>query len=177
MILVGYGVALHSVLYPASKLNWSLIERMFSVAYFQIYGELFIDTILDASANQTDPTITVPGFRNYFGLFLTGIFLLFVNILLLNLLIALFNSSYCRVEADSAFHNVINQIEFLREFQKKSVLPPPFVLIDYLIIRPICAIKQKCKKRTETANDEDEKKNGNNGNDGIQNNARYKGIY
>ena len=113
VVLVGYGVALHSILYPFSPLNISLIERILNVPYFQIYGELAVDTILEASANETDTSITVPGFRNYFGLFLAGIFLLFVNILLLNLLIALFNSSYCRVEADSAFHNVLHQSKFL----------------------------------------------------------------
>ena len=149
VVLVGYGVALHSLLYPFSSLNISLIERILNVPYFQIYGELAVDTILEASPNETDSTISVPGFRNYFGLFLAGIFLLFVNILLLNLLIALFNSSYCRVEADTAFHNVLHQVEFLREYQSRSLLPPPLVIIEYLIIIPVRKCRELIKRHKQ----------------------------
>ena len=157
VVLVGYGVALHSVLYPFSQLNLSLLDGILNLPYFQIYGELAVDTILEASANETDPSVTIPGFRNYFGLFLGGIFLLFVNILLLNLLIALFNSSYNRVEADSAFHNVLHQVDFLREYQSRSLLPPPLVLIEYLLIIPIRKCRDSIKKHKQVSHNADNK--------------------
>ena len=161
VVLVGYGVALHSILYPFSSLNISLVERILNVPYFQIYGELAVDTILEASANETDSSITVPGFRNYFGLFLAGIFLLFVNILLLNLLIALFNSSYSRVEADSAFHNVLHQIEFLSEYHRRSLLPPPLVLIEYIFLIPMRKCREAIKQQKQVDDKEKNKEENN----------------
>ena len=148
VVLAGYGVALHAILFPFSTFSLSLLSDIINLPYFQIYGYLELDTILEAATNNTiSPNLDPPSYRNYFGLFLAGLFLLFTNVLLLNLLIAMFNTSYKRVESDSAFHNVINQIDFLREYEQRSVFPPPFVIIDYLLIAPAQWCYRKYQKR------------------------------
>ena len=142
IVMVGYGIALHAVLFPNSASVFGVPDGLLFMPYFQIYGELFLDEIIETSANET---LQDPQFRNYFAISLVGIYLLFTNILLLNLLIALFNSSYSRVEADSNFHSIINKVEFLREYQNAPILPPPFVLVSYFIMF-IKSLSGKCRK-------------------------------
>ena len=53
------------------------------------------------------------------------------NVLLLNLLIAKFNSSYETVKEDAEFHYVNNILVILDDYENKSVLPPPLgVILD-----------------------------------------------
>ena len=150
--LLGYGVALQSVLHPHATSSWSLLWPIFQLPYQQLYGEFDIDDIL-AAPNATDsigPEQT-PGFRNYFGVFLTDCYLLATNILLLNLLIAMFNSSYEKVRENVEYHNNIRMNKVLLEYQGKSILPPPFSIVTY-IYRGI----QKCKNRKITPSQKNE---------------------
>ena len=143
VVMIGYGVALQSTTSKHySNLSWSMINDILQVPYFQMYGETGLEALADPSADGVETTSDELVFRKYFGLLLASVYLLFVNILLLNLLIALFNSSYMRVAGDSAFHNVIHQIEVLNEYKDKSVLPPPLVLFHYAMMLPF----KLCKK-------------------------------
>ena len=141
--LLGYGVALQSVLHPHATSAWSLLWPIFQLPYQQLYGEFDIDDILTApnASDATGPEQT-PGFRNYFGVFLTDCYLLATNVLLLNLLIAMFNSSYEKVIENAKYLNTIRMNKVLLEYQGKSILPPPFSIIT-CIYRGI----QRCRKR------------------------------
>ena len=134
IVLTGYGVALHSVLYPGTKLSESLLNSIIQVSYMQIYGDLELDRIMAAPAEADihDPPETDPDVRNYFGLFLSGSYLLLTHILLLNLLIAMFNSSYVDVKEDTEYHHVLHMNDLLIEYSEKSAVPPPFVILTYI---------------------------------------------
>lgn len=45
VFVTAYGVTLQVILYPNSPLQFSLIDDIFKKAYFQIYGELFLDEL------------------------------------------------------------------------------------------------------------------------------------
>ena len=45
VFVTAYGIALQAILYPNSELKFSLIGDIFKKAYFQIYGELFLDEV------------------------------------------------------------------------------------------------------------------------------------
>ena len=145
IIVLGYGVAIHSVLYPSSSLSWTLLNDVIQQPYLQIYGEIDVDPILTAPDNPdtADPD-SAPGFRNYFGMILAGTYLLFTNILLLNLLIAMFNSSYVNVKQESIYHHLRHMHTVLTEYRNKSFLPPPLVIFDYIyrIIKKCCNRRQ-----------------------------------
>ena len=150
--ILGYGVALQSVLHPHATSAWSLLWPIFQLPYQQLYGEFDIDDIL-AAPNATDAIgpEQKPGFRNYFGVFLTDCYLLATNVLLLNLLIAMFNSSYEKVRENAEYHNTIRMNKVLLEYQGKSILPPPFSIVTY-IYRGI----QKCRNRKITPSQKNE---------------------
>ena len=45
VFVVAYGIALQAMLYPNSDFGIALIEDVFKKAYWQIYGELFLEEI------------------------------------------------------------------------------------------------------------------------------------
>ena len=45
VFVVAYGVALQAILYPNSPFDFKLISSIFKKAYFQIYGELFLEEL------------------------------------------------------------------------------------------------------------------------------------
>ncbi len=45
VFVVAYGVASHVILYPNSPLNIELIQDVLQKAYFQMFGELFLEEI------------------------------------------------------------------------------------------------------------------------------------
>ena len=51
VFIVGYGVASQAILYPNNPLDWVLIKDVLHMAYFQIYGELFLEDIEGKAIN------------------------------------------------------------------------------------------------------------------------------
>ena len=56
VFLLGYGVASNILLYPHHEFNWESIKNTVYMPYFQIYGELFLDIIVDESKSCRDNT-------------------------------------------------------------------------------------------------------------------------
>ena len=102
--------------------------------YLALYGEINIDGIL-----SPDGTSTL-GFRNLFGMGMLYFYLFFSNILLLNLLIAMFNSTYTDVKEQTKYYHVLQMNDMLTEFEKKPPIPPPLVLVWYVYLL--------CKKKS-----------------------------
>ncbi|XP_072177786.1 transient receptor potential cation channel subfamily M member-like 2 [Diadema setosum] len=133
VFLIGYGVASQSLLYPNQDVSWFAIRNAFFVPYFQIYGELFLTAIehghlenCDVEGHDPCPT------KNMVVLFLLAIYLLIGNVLLLNLLIAIFSQVFEEVQENSM---VIWRYEYyflVIEFKDKPWLPPPFIIIVHM---------------------------------------------
>ena len=112
VVLIAFGVCRQSILYPNEAPDWILIRHIFYQPYFMLYGEVFAPDI-DPPCNATctaynecgvapDGTQMVPC---HVGRWVTPIvmtvYLLVANILLINLLIAIFNNIYNSVNARS----------------------------------------------------------------------------
>ena len=146
--LLGYGVALQSILFPySSERGLRLLHSILYVPYFQIYGELGVHDILH-SVNGTADDNAEPQYRNYVCVILAGSYLLFTNILLINLLIAMFNSTYNDVADDADYHYVMYMNDVLLEYKDKWLLPPPLIILTY-----IPRLFWKCCKEKEKSTD------------------------
>ena len=166
VVLVGYAVALHAVLHPETEVNFGMINGIFHIPYFQLYGEVGVEYEIEAGVNKTyesDPSELELDVRNYIGLYLAGFYLLVTNILLLNLLIAMFNTTYIKIEEKTGFYDVIHKISVLQEYQECFNLPPPFVVISYAIwgFTKCCSLLEKTRKAVRPTtpdpfNDDDE---------------------
>lgn len=90
VFILAYGSATHAILYPNSELDWSLIKNIFRKAYFQIYGELFLEEIEGENCKGTPDDRCPTNVGKWFVPILLAIYILFTNVLMLNLLIAIF---------------------------------------------------------------------------------------
>ncbi|KTF85211.1 hypothetical protein cypCar_00030885 [Cyprinus carpio] len=138
VVLMSFGVARQAILHPDEEPTWRLARNIFYMPYWMIYGEVFADSIdrktriytpcgenlYDEDGKKLPPCIP--------GAWLTpaimACYLLVANILLVNLLIAVF----------------------------KPVLPPPMIIFShlYILFRKLCC---RCSKKKEGELDEKDK--------------------
>lgn len=91
VFILAYGSATHAILYPNSEPDWTLVKNIFKKAYFQIYGELFLEEIEGENSCKGTPDDRCPtNIGKWFVPILLAIYILFTNVLMLNLLIAIF---------------------------------------------------------------------------------------
>ncbi|CAL1529155.1 unnamed protein product [Lymnaea stagnalis] len=142
---VAYAISSESVLYPNAQINIKLLYYVFRKAFWGMFGELFLDELEDQESSCTDdPTIyndysgvrCPSDFGRYYVPAVLGAYILVVQILLFNLLIAMFNSTIKEKEDKSLLIWHYQKFQLTMEYSKIIFLQPPFVLISlYLIIR------------------------------------------
>ncbi|XP_046549419.1 LOW QUALITY PROTEIN: transient receptor potential cation channel subfamily M member 3-like [Haliotis rubra] len=159
VFLLAYGVASQGLLYPQRKGDAVILKDIVFYPYWQLYGEIFLDEI------ETDQTCmaalqnvtTVTPFNNtcrtsnWMVPILLGIYLSVGNILLLNLLIAIFSHVFDTVEENSIEIWKFQMYYLVMEYDIKTSIIPPFNIVKHAyylmkwIFRKTC-----CKKTTET---------------------------
>lgn len=91
VFILAYGLATHAILYPNSTLNFHLVKDILHKAYFQIYGELFLEEIQgEVECGGTTGVRCPTSVGKWFVPILLALYVLFANVLMLNLLIAIF---------------------------------------------------------------------------------------
>jgi len=141
VVLMAYGVFRQSLLFPNEEFDWNLVRDIFFKPYFMIYGELFAGDIYPRPCNETEmgdgdwnPCVTTGGWLNPL---LMTCYLLVANILLLNLLIAVFNSIFLKTHVFSHQIWKFNRFNVVMDYEQKPALPPPLIIFShiYLIIK------------------------------------------
>eukprot|EP00050_Salpingoeca_kvevrii_P002038 m.185860 g.185860 ORF g.185860 m.185860 type:complete len:1506 (-) comp10522_c1_seq1:295-4812(-) len=153
LFLLGYGIAAQALLFPDREFGYQTIENIFFRPYFQIYGELFLDEIEDDTDcvgpwQFSSCGIGKGGKAGYLVPLILAFYLLVVNILLVNLLIAMFNQTYMTVEEQSRRYWNMQNFELYQEYKTRPLLPPPFILISLFVrlvrdLYGMCAGRQK----------------------------------
>ncbi|XP_039627305.1 transient receptor potential cation channel subfamily M member 1a [Polypterus senegalus] len=164
VVLMSFGVARQAILHPDEEPTWRLARNIFYMPYWMIYGEVFADQI-DLYAMEINP----PCGDNLYdedgkrlppcipGAWLTpaimACYLLVANILLVNLLIAVFNNTFFEVKSISNQVWKFQRYQLIMTFHDRPVLPPPLIIFShiYIIIKNTCCC---CKKRQEGDLDE-----------------------
>ncbi|KAJ1369804.1 hypothetical protein KIN20_031373, partial [Parelaphostrongylus tenuis] len=135
--LMAFGVSRQAITYPHEKWNWLLVRNIFYKPYFMLYGEVYageIDTCGDEGTN------CVPG--GWIPPILMTIFLLVANILLINMLIAIFNNIFNETNIRSHEVWLFQRYGQVMEYNDTPLLPPPFTILAY-IARLFCFCKKK----------------------------------
>eukprot|EP00055_Hartaetosiga_balthica_P013583 m.70395 g.70395 ORF g.70395 m.70395 type:complete len:1603 (-) comp8308_c0_seq3:3281-8089(-) len=151
VVLFGYGVAADSLLYPDRPFSIATIKAVFYIPYFQMYGEMNLDTLEAASGCSTQITDGVPyencdSSNGFLVPFLLSIYTLLSAILLVNLLIAMFTTTYEEIQekAEKLYH--LQQYDIYLEYKERSPLPGPLVLFHHMYLI-ISWVKEKCTRR------------------------------
>ncbi|XP_073442999.1 transient receptor potential cation channel subfamily M member 1 isoform X2 [Dendrobates tinctorius] len=164
VVLMSFGVARQAILHPDEEPSWRLARNIFYMPYWMIYGEVFADQI-DLYAMEINP----PCGENLYdddgkrlppcipGAWLTpaimACYLLVANILLVNLLIAVFNNTFFEVKSISNQVWKFQRYQLIMTFHDRPVLPPPMIIFShmYIILKRLCC---RCRKMQEGDQDE-----------------------
>lgn len=125
VVLMSFGVSRQSILNPNEEADWRLVRDVFFQPYFMLYGEVFADDIDPACGEAPGMKPCIPG--QWITPIAMSMYLLIANILLINLLIAVFNNIFN--ETNSISHQVwmFQRFTVVMEYQQKPVLPPPLI--------------------------------------------------
>jgi transient receptor potential cation channel subfamily M member 3 len=125
VVLMSFGVSRQSILNPNKEASWNLVRDVFFQPYFMLYGEVFADDIDPPCGENPGQVPCLPG--QWITPIAMSMYLLIANILLINLLIAVFNNIFN--ETNSISHQVwmFQRFTVVMEYQQKPVLPPPLI--------------------------------------------------
>ena len=142
VVLVGFGVHQQSIKFPNEEWHWRLLRHVFYQPYFMLYGEVYAPDI-DPDCNEEctefgkcgeqangDPMVPCHPGRWVTPIAMT-LYLLAANILILNLLIAVFNNIYQEVKAISNEVWNFQRYSVVMEYEEKPTLPPPLIIFSH----------------------------------------------
>ncbi|RLU18437.1 hypothetical protein DMN91_008794 [Ooceraea biroi] len=135
VVLLSFGVARQAILNPNSEPKWRIIRDIFMEPYFMLYGEVYADNIDPDCGDEPGMIPCLPG--RWITPAAMSVYLLIANILLINLLIAVFNNIFNEVNAIAHQVWMFQRFTVVMEYEQKPVLPPPLIAIChvYLLLR------------------------------------------
>uniref|UniRef100_G3NMH9 Transient receptor potential cation channel, subfamily M, member 4a n=1 Tax=Gasterosteus aculeatus aculeatus TaxID=481459 RepID=G3NMH9_GASAC len=158
--LLAYGVANQALLYAYDPRPDWIFRRVFYRPYLHIFGQIPIHemdadklveipctnnaTLVEAGAEPCMST-----YANWLVVILLAIYLLFTNIVLVNLLIAMFSHTFSKVQEHSDTYWKFQRYNLIKEYHSRPCLAPPFIIISHLHLfikrcfRQIPSVKSK----------------------------------
>ncbi|XP_053462912.1 transient receptor potential cation channel subfamily M member 4 isoform X1 [Nycticebus coucang] len=145
--LVAYGVATEGLLRPKDHDLPSILRRVFYRPYLQIFGQIPQEDMDVALMEHTNCSSEQglwghpPGpkagscvslYANWLVVLLLVIFLLVANIVLVNLLIAMFSHTFGKVQGNSDLYWKAQRYSLIREFHSRPALAPPLIIISHV---------------------------------------------
>nr|QHX41567.1 transient receptor potential cation channel subfamily M member 3-like [Octopus vulgaris] len=143
IVLISFGIVRQAVHYQHEDPSWHIARNVFFYPYWMIYGELF--------AEEIDPC-TNPDMECSYGAWvapaLMCVYLLVANILLVNLLIARFNATFIRNNANSREIWKFQRYQLIIVYELRPLLPPPLILLSHLFLT-LKFIKRRCQGKRD----------------------------
>ncbi|GAB6029581.1 hypothetical protein CHUAL_005324 [Chamberlinius hualienensis] len=146
VVLGAFGVCRQAILNPYESPNWTIAREIFFHPYFMLYGEVYADYISPPCGDSPDLSPCRTG--RWVTVVAMCLFLLIANILLINLLIAVFNNIYINVDAVAQQVWKSKRYTVIMEYEQKPVFPPPFIIINHLYML-YQYIRSHCSKDTQ----------------------------
>ncbi|XP_072379429.1 transient receptor potential cation channel trpm isoform X4 [Diabrotica undecimpunctata] len=131
IILMSFGVSRQAILYPEQDPSWRIARDVFFEPYFMLYGEVFAGEI-DPPCGGKGEEICQTG--RWISPVIMSIYLLVANILLINLLIAVFNNIFNEVNAIAHQVWMFQRFTVVMEYEQKPLLPPPFIIFSHFYL-------------------------------------------
>nr|XP_043066635.1 transient receptor potential cation channel trpm isoform X6 [Drosophila bipectinata] len=126
---------------PSNLASGNLTNVTFQ-PYFMLYGEVFAGDIDPPCGENPSQPSCVTG--HWVTPITMSMYLLIANILLINLLIAVFNNIFNEVNSVSHQVWMFQRFTVVMEYQQKPVLPPPFIfLCHFYSLLKYCVRKAK----------------------------------
>uniref|UniRef100_A0AAY5EMV1 Transient receptor potential cation channel, subfamily M, member 4a n=1 Tax=Electrophorus electricus TaxID=8005 RepID=A0AAY5EMV1_ELEEL len=137
--LMAYGVANQALLYSYDPRPYWVFRRVFYRPYLHIYGQIPLDELDGKSVSGWVSDLIQQGAEpcpqseaNWLVLILLSIYLLVTNVLLLNLLIAMFSYTFNKVQENSDVYWKFQRYNLIVEYHSRPCLAPPLIIISHL---------------------------------------------
>uniref|UniRef100_A0A4W3HRU2 Transient receptor potential cation channel, subfamily M, member 5 n=1 Tax=Callorhinchus milii TaxID=7868 RepID=A0A4W3HRU2_CALMI len=135
--LIAYGVATQALLHPNETRPEWIFRRVLYRPYLQIFGQIPLNEIDEVQmpgpncTESSDPkSPPCPNtYANWLMIVLLVIFLLVTNVLLLNLLIAMFSYTFQVVQENTDIFWKFQRYNLIVEYHNRPSLAPPFIII------------------------------------------------
>ncbi|KAI8729643.1 transient receptor potential cation channel subfamily M member 5 [Biomphalaria glabrata] len=157
LFILSFGAAYHINMFPNAPINWSIMYYVLYYPYFQLHGNLFLEDMQgeDTSGctrNETiwrnDPMNRCPE-KNAIVPILLAVYMVLTNILLINILIAMFSYTFQSVQDNSTKVWRFYRIALVYEYFDRPALVPPIIIFNHIwrILRYILYLKGRMTKR------------------------------
>ncbi|XP_076971474.1 transient receptor potential cation channel subfamily M member 5 [Tamandua tetradactyla] len=137
--LVAYGVTTQALLHPHDGRPEWIFRRVLYRPYLQIFGQIPLDEIDEARVNcsrhallQEDSPSCPNLYANWLVIVLLVAFLLVTNVLLMNLLIAMFSYTFQVVQGNADVFWKSQRYRLIVEYHGRPALAPPFIVLSHL---------------------------------------------
>ncbi|XP_038076672.1 transient receptor potential cation channel subfamily M member-like 2 isoform X3 [Patiria miniata] len=151
VFLLGFGIASQAILQPNSSSFVDIARGVFYKPYFQIFGELFLEDILEnvgcvAAGNATPESGVYPcPVTAAIGTLLLFFYMMLSNVLLLNLLIAMFSYTFSAVQDNTDVYWRFQRYDLIQEYFSRPPLVPPFIIISHIFLVVRFMLQKFCR--------------------------------
>lgn len=135
VFVISYGVFRQALFFGNSRSPYiNVIHEIFFKPYWHVYGELFMDQSTEEGKLATgEKPVHYATHLIWINRLLMVCYFLITNILLLNLLIAIFSNVFTEVEANAYKIWKYQYYYLVMEYDNVSVLAPPLVMISHVV--------------------------------------------
>ncbi|XP_063714098.1 transient receptor potential cation channel subfamily M member 1-like isoform X1 [Symsagittifera roscoffensis] len=138
---IGYGISLQSILYSNadSKITWGVIFGILLKPILHVFGENFLDNLSQSGDCDTDSEILFENcqlsfLRPVVGLILFLFYATLVNLMLVNLLIAVFSKTYTQINDNvTLYWNLVFYRSAVKYYSRKNSYPGPIFFVKFVV--------------------------------------------
>ncbi len=143
-----FGIVTQATLHPNNKFNVELFRDIINKAYWPIYGEMLIlEEINDGDTAVCKAEGNCPLESGiWFSYAALMVYMVVANVLLINLLIAMFTSTFERVQENTDQIWKFQRYVLVFEYKDASIFSPPINLVGYIITFINYILKKKADK-------------------------------
>ncbi|XP_065052963.1 transient receptor potential cation channel subfamily M member 7-like isoform X2 [Rhopilema esculentum] len=123
--VIAYGIFMHTLLFPEVDISWEILFQLLFRPYLLVFGELGINSYSLSNNSTVYGTKKISKSTEIIVVIGMCVYLLMANVLLLNMLIAVFNNIYEDIKENSDKIWKYDKYDMIMEFKNKPALPMP----------------------------------------------------
>ncbi|XP_067038540.1 transient receptor potential cation channel subfamily M member 3-like isoform X2 [Acropora muricata] len=129
-----YGVFRQALFFGSKEPYWGVINDVLYKPYWHVYGELFVEHQVEEGKLDTGEIPShAGGHLTWIHRVLMAAYLLVTNVLLINLLIAIFSNVFKEVQENSYQIWKCQYYDVVKEYSKQPPLAPPFAILCHVV--------------------------------------------
>ncbi|CAG2246288.1 TRPM1 [Mytilus edulis] len=143
LFVFSFGIIYQALLFPNSVSSpWELIKDLVYLPYWQLYGELHLEQIEGKEPTKctnnpqlyTNGTMERCAVTNQYNALMMAVYLVLTNILLVNILIAMFSQTFQTVQDNSEIIWKFHRYALVYEYYERPMFPIPIVIHLWRIV-------------------------------------------